>query len=224
MDFMQLLDMLVHVDKTLKIFVDQYGLLVYALLFAIVFAETGLVVFFFLPGDSLLFVAGAMCATGSMNVWVLMLLLIIAAITGNTSNYYIGRMLGNRVFTHDYRWINRDALQRTHSFFEKHGGKTIIIARFVPIVRTFAPFVAGVSQMTFAKFQFYNFIGAFGWVVSLVGGGYLFGNIPFIKDNLTAIVVVGISAAIVPVMLGAVWKFGQRLLQRGDKQKQENAG
>lgn len=214
MDFMQMLEMLVHVDKTMGMFVRDYGVWVYAILFAIVFGETGLVVMFFLPGDSLLFIAGAFCATGHMNVWLLMALLIAAAILGNTCNYLIGEAIGHKVFTHNYRWINKDALNRTHAFFEKHGGKTIILSRFIPVVRTFAPFVAGVSDMTFAKFQYYNIIGAVTWVVLLVGGGYAFGNVPIVRDNLTLIVIVGVSAAIVPVALGGLWKLATRLQRR----------
>jgi len=214
MDLMQFLDMLLHVDKTLGVLLNQYGIYVYAVLFAIVFCETGLVVLFFFPGDTLLFIAGAACATGQLNYWLLMFLLITAAVSGNTVNYWIGEKIGQRVFTHNYRWINKDALQRTHDFFEKHGGKTIILARFVPVVRTFAPFVAGVSDMTFARFQFYNFTGAILWVVSLVTAGYLFGHMPIIKDNLTAIVLIGVSAAVVPLALGGLYKFTRRLLNR----------
>ena len=214
MDLMQFFDMLLHVDKTLGVLLAQYGIYVYAVLFAIVFCETGLVVLFFFPGDTLLFIAGAACAAGQLNYWLLMFLLITAAVTGNTLNYWIGEKIGQRVFTHNYRWINKDALQRTHDFFEKHGGKTIILARFVPVVRTFAPFVAGVSDMTFARFQLYNFTGAILWVVSLVTAGYLFGHMPIIKDNLTAIVLVGVSAAVVPLALGGLYKFGRRLLSR----------
>src|SRR3954463_2274065 len=191
MDFMQFFDMILHVDKTLEVLIQQYGTLIYFVLFAIVFCETGLVVLFFFPGDTLLFIAGAFCATGQMSYPLLMLLLIVAAVTGNTLNYYIGGAIGHRVFTHDYRWINKDAMRRTHDFFEKHGGKTIILARFVPVVRTFAPFVAGISDMTHTRFQLFNIVGASLWVVSLVTGGYLFGNIPIVRDNLTAIVLVG---------------------------------
>jgi membrane-associated protein len=214
MELMQLLDMLVHVDKTLGTLLQQYGIYVYAVLFAIVFCETGLVVMFFLPGDTLLFIAGAFCATGEMSYPLLVFLLVTAAVSGNTVNYHIGEAIGQRVFTNDYRWINRDALMQTHQFFEKHGGKTIVLARFVPVVRTFAPFVAGMSDMTHAKFQFYNFTGAILWVLSLVTGGYFFGNIPIVRDNLTAIVLIGISAAAVPVALGAVWKIGKRVLRK----------
>jgi membrane-associated protein len=214
MDLMQLFDMLVHVDKTLGTLLAQYGIYVYAVLFAIVFCETGLVVLFFFPGDTLLFIAGAFCATGQMNLALLMTLLIVAAVTGNTLNYWIGEAIGQRVFTHDYRWINKDALRRTHDFFEKHGGKTIILARFVPVVRTFAPFVAGVSDMTHARFQLFNITGAVAWVLLLVTGGYFFGNIPVVRDHLTAIVLIGVGAAIVPIALGGLYKVGRKMLSR----------
>jgi membrane-associated protein len=214
MDLMQLFDMILHVDKTLGNLLATYGVYVYAVLFAIVFCETGLVVLFFFPGDTLLFIAGAFCATGEMSYPLLMTLLIIAAVTGNTLNYYIGGAIGHRVFTHNYRWVNKDALQRTHDFFEKHGGKTIILARFVPVVRTFAPFVAGVSEMTHTRFQMFNITGAVLWVVGLVTAGYFFGNIPVVRDHLTAIVLVGVGAAVVPLALGGLYKFGRRMLSR----------
>jgi membrane-associated protein len=214
MDLMQLFDMILHVDKTLGTLLAQYGLYVYIVLFAIVFCETGLVVLFFFPGDTLLFIAGAFCATGEMNYPLLAALLVAAAVLGNTLNYYIGQAIGHRVFSHNYRWINRDALQRTHDFFEKHGGKTIIVARFVPVVRTFAPFVAGVSEMTHARFQLFNITGAVLWVVSLVTAGYLFGNIPVVREHLTEIVLVGISAAMVPLAIGGMVKFARRVLSR----------
>ncbi len=214
MDLMQLFDMVLHVDKTLGTLLAQYGLYVYIVLFAIVFCETGLVVLFFFPGDTLLFIAGAFCATGEMNYPLLTALLVAAAVLGNTLNYYIGQAIGHRVFSHNYRWINKDALQRTHDFFEKHGGKTIIVARFVPVVRTFAPFVAGVSEMTHARFQLFNITGAVLWVVSLVTAGYLFGNIPVVREHLTEIVLVGISAAMVPLAIGGMVKFARRMLSR----------
>ena len=214
MDLIQFIDMLVHVDKTLGTLLAQYGTYVYAVLFAIVFCETGLVVLFFFPGDTLLFIAGAFCATGQMNFLFLVALLITAAVTGNTLNYWIGEAIGQRVFTHDYRWINKDALHRTHDFFERHGGKTIVLARFVPVVRTFAPFVAGVSDMTHGRFQMFNITGATLWVVSLVTGGYFFGNIPVVREHLTAIVLFGVGIAVVPMALGGLWKFGRRLMTR----------
>ncbi len=211
MDFMQFFDMILHVDKTLGVFIEQYGTLVYIVLFAIVFAETGLVVFPFLPGDTLLFIGGAFCATGDMNVLLLIGLLLVAAIGGNTLNYWIGSLIGHKVFTHDYKWLDKAALHRTHLFFEKHGGKTIILCRFVPIVRTFAPFVAGVSEMTWSKFQLYNVSGALLWVTGLVSAGYFFGNIPVIRDHLNTIVLIGVAAAVVPLMLGGLWKFYKKM-------------
>ncbi|WMW79726.1 VTT domain-containing protein [Undibacterium cyanobacteriorum] len=214
MDFMQLLDMVLHVDKSLGIWIAQYGTLVYAVLFAIVFCETAFVIFPFLPGDSLLFIAGTFCATGAMNPWFLVILLIIASVTGNTVNYWIGRMIGHKVMERDYRWIDRAALQKTHDFYEKHGGKTVVLARFIPLVRTFAPFVAGVSEMSFRSFQFYNVLGALIWIISLVASGYFFGNIPFIKNNLNVIVLVGVGAAVIPVVAGLAWKFGRSMFSK----------
>ncbi|SDX63662.1 membrane-associated protein [Collimonas sp. OK242] len=211
MDFMQFMDVILHVDKSLGFLIKEYGTLVYMVLFLIVFCETGLVVLPFLPGDTLLFIGGAFCATGEMNIWLLMGMLIIAATTGNTLNYWIGSVIGHKVYTHDYRWLDKKALQRTHAFYEHHGGKTIILSRFVPIVRTFAPFVAGVSEMTFSKFQFFNITGALMWVVGLVSAGYFFGNIPIIRDHLNTIVLVGVGAAVVPVALGGLWKFYRKM-------------
>ncbi|HBZ07747.1 MULTISPECIES: VTT domain-containing protein [Massilia] len=214
MDLMQFFDMILHVDKTLGVLLAEYGVYVYIVLFAIVFCETGLVVLFFFPGDTLLFIAGAFCATGEMSYPLLMALLIVAAVTGNTLNYYIGEAVGQRMFTNDYRWLNKDALRRTHDFFEKHGGKTIILARFIPVVRTFAPFVAGVSDMTHWRFQLYNITGAVFWVASLVTAGYFFGNIPIVRDHLTEIVLIGVSVALVPLMLGGLYKVGRRMWSR----------
>ena len=207
MEFSQLLDLLLHVDKSLGIMLATYGPAVYALLFAIVFAETGLVVFPFLPGDTLLFVGGAFCASGAMNVWLLVGLLIVAAVTGNTVNYFVGRAIGHKVYTHNYRWLDRTSLQKTHAFFEIHGGKTIVLARWLPVVRTFAPFVAGVSEMSPRKFQLYNVSGAALWVVTLVAAGYFFGNIPLIRDHLNTIVLIGVAAAVVPVAAAGVWRL-----------------
>jgi membrane-associated protein len=213
MDLMQFFDMVLHVDKYLGTVIAQYGTMAYMVLFAIVFCETGLVVLPFLPGDTLLFIAGAFCATGSMSPWLLVTLLVIAAVTGNTVNYWVGSAIGHRVFTHDYRWLDKAALQKTHAFYENHGGKTIVLARFVPIVRTFAPFVAGVSEMTFGKFQVFNIAGAALWVVGLVAGGYFFGNIPIIRDHLNTIVLLGVGAAVIPLALGGLWKVGRKVLR-----------
>ncbi|BDD92933.1 VTT domain-containing protein [Pandoraea sp. XJJ-1] len=214
----QLVEMVLHIDKHLGVFIDQYGNWVYLFLFMIVFVETGLVLFPFLPGDSLLFIGGAFAATGAMDPWLLGVLLFIAAVTGNTLNFWIGSKIGPRVYEKNWRFLDRDALRKTHDFYEHHGGKTIVIARFVPIVRTFAPFVAGVSAMSWVRFQLYNLLGALIWVTLLVGGGYLFGNLPIVKQYLNVIVLVGISAAVVPIALGALWKLvtrGRRRVAQG---------
>ncbi|MEY2824174.1 MAG: hypothetical protein EBV69_04055 [Oxalobacteraceae bacterium] len=214
MELTELLGLILHIDKALGLMLEQYGALVYVLLFAIVFAETGLVVFPFLPGDTLLFIAGAFCASGLMSAPLLMALLITAAITGNTLNYLIGRALGQRVFTRDYRWIDRQALEKTHAFFERHGGKTIILARWLPVIRTFAPFVAGVSDMGLGRFQIFNVVGALLWVIGLVMAGYFFGNIPIIRDHLNTIVLIGVAAAAGPVALAAIIRFVRSRTQR----------
>jgi membrane-associated protein len=214
MDLMQFFDMILHVDKYMGLFIAQYGTLIYAVLFAIIFSETGLVVLPFLPGDTLLFIAGAFCAAGSMHLGLLLFLLFVAAILGNTVNYGVGHLLGDKVYTRDYRWLDRNALQRTHAFYENHGGKTLVLARFVPVVRTFAPFVAGVSRMSFAKFQFFNCVGAILWIGLLLVAGYLFGDMPLIRDHLNTIVLVGVGAAIIPVALGGLWKIGKRLSRK----------
>jgi membrane-associated protein len=207
---LQFAGMVLHIDQFLGDFIRTYGSWVYAVLFLIVFCETGLVVLPFLPGDSLLFVGGAFCASGAMSLPMLIVLLLVAAVLGNTVNYMIGRSIGPRVFDMNWRLLDKSALRKTHDFYEHHGGKTIVIARFVPVVRTFAPFVAGVSLMSAAKFQLFNVVGALAWVLLLVGCGYLFGNMPFIKQHINAIVLVGIAAAIVPIVLGGVWKMARR--------------
>ena len=207
---LQISDLLLHIDKHLDVVIQQYGPWAYGLLFAIVFAETGLVVAPFLPGDSLLFIAGAYCATEHFNIWTLCIGLLIAAVAGNTVNYFIGRWIGKRVFSSQSRWIDQGALLKTHAFYEKHGGKTIILARFLPIIRTFAPFIAGVSEMNFSRFQLFNITGAALWVFGLVIAGYFFGNIPVIRQNLNVIVLVGVGAAAVPVLFAAIYKIFQR--------------
>lgn len=196
---LQLVDILLHLDRYLGGFVQDYGAWIYLLLFLIVFAETGLVVTPFLPGDSLLFVAGTLAAAGGMDLTWLCAVLITAAILGDTVNYWIGDWLGLRLFQDpNARFLKRDYLDRTHRFYERHGGKTIIIARFVPIVRTFAPFVAGIGKMTYARFLAYNVVGALLWVLSLVIAGYYFGNLPFVKKNLTLVIFGIIILSILP--------------------------
>ncbi|TAM45454.1 MAG: DedA family protein [Gammaproteobacteria bacterium] len=195
----QFVDILLHLDRYLGVFLHNYGTWIYLLLFLVVFAETGLVVTPFLPGDSLLFVTGALAATGGLDVGTLCALLIVAAILGDTVNYWIGDWFGLRLFNDpNARFLRREYLDRTHRFYERHGGKTIVIARFVPIIRTFAPFVAGVGEMTYRKFLMYNVLGALLWVLSFVFAGYYFGNLPFVKKNLTLVILVIIILSIMP--------------------------
>ena len=184
-----LIDFILHVDVHLAAFVQNYGAWVYALLFAIVFVETGVVVMPFLPGDSLLFVVGALCGAGLMSLPLAMVLLVVAAVLGDQTNYSIGRYFGPKVWQWEHsRWFNRRAFEQAHAFYEKYGGVTIILARFMPFIRTFAPFVAGVAEMSRAKFTAYNVIGALLWVVGITVAGYLFGNIPWVKANLDKII------------------------------------
>jgi membrane-associated protein len=184
-----LLDFILHVDRHLQVFVQAYGAWVYALLFAIIFVETGVVVMPFLPGDSLLFVVGTLCGAQLMNLPLTLALLTAAAILGNQSNYTIGRMVGSRVFQwQDSRWFNKRAFDQAHAFYERYGGVTIVAARFMPFLRTFAPFVAGVAAMTRSKFTFYDVTGGALWVCSITLAGYLFGNLPWVQANLSKII------------------------------------
>ena len=193
-------DLLVHLDRHLAALLQQHGAWVYLLLFVIIFCETGLVVTPFLPGDSLLFIAGALAAGGGIDVHLLALLLVAAAVLGNTVNYSIGRFIGPRVFHWEAsRFFNRRALDRAHAFYEKHGGKTIVITRFVPILRTFAPFVAGIARMTYLDFTAYNVAGALAWVLSLLYAGYWFGNVPIVKQNLTWVIVGIVVLSVMPL-------------------------
>ena len=193
-------DLLVHLDRHLATLLQQHGAWVYLLLFAIIFCETGLVVTPFLPGDSLLFIAGALAAGGKIDVHLLALLLVAAAVLGNTVNYSIGRFIGPKVFHwEESRFFNRRALDRAHAFYEKHGGKTIVITRFVPILRTFAPFVAGIARMTYLNFTAYNLAGALAWVLSLLYAGYWFGNVPFVKQNLTWVILGIVVLSVTPL-------------------------
>ncbi|MYZ45422.1 VTT domain-containing protein [Schauerella aestuarii] len=209
-------NMVLHIDQTFGLWVANYGVWVYLVLFLIVFGETGFVVLPFLPGDSLLFIAGAFGASGHIDPLVLSALLIAAAILGNTLNYYIGRWLGARVFAGHFRFLDRTALMRTHAFYEKHGGKTIVLSRFVPIVRTFAPFVAGAAYMDVLRFQFFNITGAVAWVGGLVAAGYFFGNIPLVKEHLNTIVLLGLGAAVLPLILAGGWKLIKRRQRQAD--------
>ncbi len=204
MEFLALLwDIAVHLDQHLAALLAQHGPWVYAILFVIVFCETGLVVTPFLPGDSLLFVAGALAATGGMDATLLNVSLIAAAVLGNSVNYSVGRYLGPKVFQwEDSRFFNRRALQQAHDFYLRHGGKTIVITRFLPILRTFAPFVAGVAEMPPGRFQAFNIAGGALWVVSLTLAGFWFGNLPLVKDNLTIVILAIATISVMPAVVG----------------------
>jgi membrane-associated protein len=194
----QLIDFILHIDQHLQQIIGQYGALTY--LFLIVFCETGLVVTPFLPGDSLLFAAGTFAAAGSLEVELLILVLCIAAIVGDTVNYWVGRWIGPRAFSGRIRWLRHDYLTRTEEFYRRHGGKTIILARFVPIIRTFAPFVAGVGAMNYPRFIGYNVVGGIAWVVLFTLGGYLFGNLPVVRDNFSLVVLGIIGVSLIPLL------------------------
>ena len=202
-----LVDFILHFDKQLEQFVQAYGVWVYAILFLIIFAETGLVITPFLPGDSLLFAAGALAAGGAFNIWILIPLLIVAAVLGDAVNYAVGDAVGPRVFTAVDRtswWqrlLNRDHLAKAHTFFEKYGGKAIVLGRFVPIVRTFVPFVAGAGTMSYSTFAFFNVSGAIIWVGVCTLGGYAFGNVPIVKNNFTLVALGIIAVSLLPMVV-----------------------
>ena len=199
---LSLVDLFLHLDMHLAALLQQYGPWIYLLLFLIVFCETGLVVTPFLPGDSLLFVAGALWAAAGMDVLALMATLVTAALLGDNCNYWIGRYLGPRVFRwENSRFFNRKALDYTHAFYDRHGGKTVVLARFLPLVRTFAPFVAGVGRMDYLRFIGFSVIGALVWVVSLVYAGYFLGTIPMIRQNLTAVILVIVAISLAPLFV-----------------------
>ena len=205
MDFVRsVMDLFLHLDEHLNQIVTTYGVWTHLILFAIVFAETGLVVTPFLPGDSLLFAAGALAALGSLDLGLLVVLLIGAAILGDTVNYWVGAWIGPRAFSGNVRFLRKDYLERTHAFYEKHGGKTIILARFVPIIRTFAPFVAGVGAMSYPKFITYNIVGAVLWVGLFVPLGYFFGNMPTVKENFSLVILAIIALSVMPIAVEAI--------------------
>jgi membrane-associated protein len=206
------IDFFIHLDKYLPVIIDSFGVWAYVIVFLVIFCETGLVVTPVLPGDSLLFALGALAALGALHIEALLILLCIAAITGDTVNYSIGHYIGPKVFHYeDSRFFKKKYLVKTHEFYERHGGKTIIIARFMPFIRTFAPFVAGVGAMSYAKFIVYNIIGGVAWACVFLLGGYFFGNIPSVKENFTIVI---IAIIIISVMPGFIAYFRQKYLDR----------
>ena len=208
-----MLDWILHIDKTLGDFIVMHGAWVYALLAGIVFGETGLVILPFLPGDTLLFAAGSFAALGQIDAVTLCVVLVCAAVLGNTVNALFARWIyakyGDAIFSGRLKWLDADALNKTQVFYDKHGGLALILARFIPVVRTFAPFVAGIARMPWARFQFYNVLGALIWVCGLVGAGMLFGNLPWVKQYLNVIILIGVGAAALPVLFGLGLKIWQ---------------
>jgi len=209
---MNLLDFFLHLDKYLSVVIENYGTWTYLLLFLVIFMETGFVVTPFLPGDSLLFAAGTFAALGVLNVAFLLLLLAGAAILGDTVNYWIGHYVGPRVFRENVRFVKKEYVERTHEFYERHGGKTIVLARFVPIIRTFAPFVAGVGRMTYGRFVTYNVVGGIVWVSLFILGGFFFGNLPVVKGNFSLVIVAIIAVSLLP----AVYEVLRTRLRSGE--------
>ena len=202
-----LIDLILHADVLLLDLVKTYGAWVYGVLFAIIFAETGLVVTPILPGDSLLFAAGALAATGALDVRVVLVLLMVAAVVGDAVNYSVGRAVGVRILRRAEvdprwrRWLNPAHVAKAHEFFERHGGKAIVLARFMPIIRTFVPFVAGAAEMTYASFAFFNVAGAVAWVAVCVGAGYVFGNVPIVKENFTLVALGIVAVSLLPMLI-----------------------
>jgi len=218
-----LIDFILHLDEHLAEIVSQYGTWTYALLFLIIFMETGLVVTPFLPGDSLLFAAGTLASPAlneALNIWILIPLLIAAAIIGDTVNYWIGHFIGPKAFSGNVRFLKKEYLDRTHEFYERHGGKTIILARFIPIIRTFAPFVAGVGAMTYSKFLLYNVVGGVLWVTIFTLAGYFFGRLPFVRDNFSLVVLAIIAISVMPAVYEVV---KERLRTRREKNQEGEA-
>jgi membrane-associated protein len=214
-----LIDLFLHLDKHLSAVIQAYGAWTYGLLFLIIFLETGLVVTPFLPGDSLIFAAGTFAGMQALNIWYLFALLVIAAILGDTVNYWIGHLVGPKAFSGNIRFLKKEYLQRTHEFYERHGGKTIILARFIPIIRTFAPFVAGIGAMSYGRFIAYNVVGGLLWVTIFLFGGYYFGNLKIVQDNFSLVVI----AIIVISVLPGVYEFLKERSRSTSKISEKNS-
>lgn len=214
MDVMQLLQVALHFDRHLGGLIEQYGTAVYAMLFAIVFVEIAFLPLFFLPGDPLIFICGAFAATHALDVWLVTPVLFGATVGGSIVNYWIGRVIGETVYTADYRWLDKNALRKAHAFYEVRGGLTFLLSPFIAVVRTFAPFVAGVARMTFARFGSFVVLGAAIWIVSLVAAGYVFGNVPVVRDHMSSIVLLGVAVGVGSLLVSGLWRLISRRRQR----------
>jgi membrane-associated protein len=210
MDLINLLQIALHFDLHLSGLIAQYGAAVYAMLFLIIFVEIGFLPLFFLPGDPLIFICGGLAATGALNVWLVIPVLFAATVAGSIVDYAIGRAIGEKVYSTDYRWLDKNALQKAHAFYEARGGLTFLLSPFIAVVRTFAPFVAGVSRMTFGRFVSFITAGAALWIVSLVTAGYLFGNVPLVRDHMSSIVLLGVGLGVGSLLLSALWRLINR--------------
>jgi len=200
-----LINVLLHLDKYLTVIIKSYGIWTYALIFLIIFCETGLVITPFLPGDSILFAAGALASIGALKIFPLFIVFYLAAVIGDTANYHIGQKIGNKILDKEnVKYINKEYLKKAHNFYKKHGSMTIVLGRFIPIIRTFVPFVAGIGEMTYSKFIIYNMLGAFLWVSLFLGGGYFFGNLPFIKTHFSYILIAIIVISVIPGVLAFI--------------------
>lgn len=208
----QLLDFILHIDNHLVELVQQYGIYIYIILFIILFCETGLVIAPFLPGDSLLFAAGALAASGNMNILLLGLTCVVAAFLGNQVNFIVGKFFGPKIFETERKYLKKDHLNKTQEFYEKHGGKALIIGRYLPFIRTFVPFVAGVGQMNSYRFTYFNIVGALLWIVPILGIGYLFGNIQYVKDNFSMIILAILIISVLPMIFGvfSAWSHSRK--------------
>ena len=209
MDWLHFLYLTLHIDQDLGTLVLHYGTQVYLILSAVIFLEIGFLPLFFLPGDPLLFFAGAYCASGRLDLWVLLPALLLAAALGNLVNYGLGRLVGHRAFSGQFRWLDRSALLRTHAFYESKGGFTFLLAPFLAIIRTFAPFIGGVVEIRLRRFMVLTSLGSALWVITLLGAGYWFGNIPLVRDHMTGIILIGLGLVLGAVLLGAAWRAFQ---------------
>ncbi|HZZ13725.1 MAG TPA: VTT domain-containing protein [Paraburkholderia sp.] len=213
MDLMHVLQVALHFDQHLSGLIVQYGTAVYVMLFLVVFVEIGFLPLFFLPGDPLIFICGGLAATGALNVLIVIPVLFAATVAGSMVDYAIGRAIGEKVYTAHYRWLDRNALRKAHAFYEARGGLTFLLSPFIAVVRTFAPFAAGVSRMTFSRFVTFVTAGAALWIVSLVTAGYLFGNVPLVRDHMSSIVLLGVALGTGSLLISAVWRFVSRRLR-----------